>query len=247
MATKKKKPAPSWNPYYVPPLSKIQAEAKSAAQAQINAAVGAIPADATVSGQFAARGRDLAGLDTSYVTFLKNQAAARPTSASPGPVVMPAGVEGGAGTATDTEAANAAAASKALGIGFQNQNTALQNAAQGMVTVNQASNTRNMNDAIQQLQAQRDAEKAKYGVTYQNELDKRKQQAFQAYQAYISNQLQAASLGATASYNQGKLNISQQNADTAAQRAAAAASKKTGGFTASQRATGKQKVYDYLE
>ena len=239
----------SYNPFYIPSLSTLQKQAKDEANAQINASLAALPKEGDVNTEFAARGRSLQGFDQAFINFVKNQGIANVAQASPPNLTPPTVTSGQQSTAVTADAARAAAnASAMLGIGFRAQNSALQSAGAARLSANQAANRKSLFDAITALHQQQGAEKAKYGELYASILDKKKQDAFQAYQAYLANQLGAAQLGATSAFNQGKLDISQQNADTAAKRAADAANKPAAGSdTRQKQAKRKSDAYKYID
>lgn len=210
----------TYNPYYIPSLDAMKAQARQEAEAQINATVGALPTDKFYQDQSAMAGRDLKGFDQSFIDFLAKQRTSSLANVAPPTYAPNGGVAGTANTdTTSATARDAGAASAMLGIGFASQQEALQSAAAGGLDAHQSANRRSLNDALMQVAQQRSAERAKQPALEQDILGKKKQDAFNAYTAFLNNQLAAATAGATASFNQGKLDISQQNADTSAQNA----------------------------
>lgn len=240
--------ASSYNPFYIPSLKTLQKQAAAEAQAQVNAALAALPSEAGVNSDFASRGRSLQGFDTAYINFLKAQNTANAAQSAPPNLSPPSVTSGGQQTpGTAAEAKAAADASAMLGIGYKNQGIALQNAAAANLATNQATNRKALFDAITALHTQQGAERAKLVPLTQDILKQKKADAFQAYQAYLSNQLAAAQLGATSSFNQGKLDISQQNADTAAQNAATRANDSANKNSGGVKSKDKSAAYKYID
>lgn len=197
MARVKKRKA-SYNPFYIPSLDALKAQARQDAQAQIDAAVGALPQDRDVTDQFARTGRDIAGYDNAYITFLKQQQQARAHLLGPNNIQT----DPQADAATQAQAAAAGGALNFTGIGFENQFFGEQNAAGANLATHQMQNRRSMQDALTELGKQRSAEKAKFGALYYQILNQKKQDAFNAYQAYLANQSGAAQLAAQVSSDQ---------------------------------------------
>jgi hypothetical protein len=230
MATKKKKG--SYNPFYIPSLDALKAQSRQEAQAQIDAAVAALPKTGDVQGQFDKSGREFKAMDTAYQSFLQQQQTAAPA-------LFNTGVDVNATTATgvtDPGAAQTAQqASNALsmqGFGFANQRTQAVSGAAAKANENQQRNRRQLNDALLQLTNQIAAEKAKFSPLYYQTLNQKKADAMAAYQAYLANQLNNAQLSAQISNDNAQLAltsegnaIKQQNANTAAQKARDAAAK----------------------
>lgn len=245
----------SYNPYYIPSLKDMETQAANEARAQVNASVATLPTDKGITDQFTKTGRDLRGFDQSYIDFLQRQRATSLVDTAPPSYTPFQGTAGGATSgATDLEAKNAGAASAMLGIGFSNQREALQNAAAGLLEANQGRNRRSLHDAITTAAAARAAEQTKFEPLRQDILHGKKSDALNAYNSYLANQLNAANAGATQSYNQGKLDIGQQNANTSQQNANTAAAKAAaaaadGGSKATQTARTKalDNTYKYLD
>lgn len=215
----------SYNPFYIPSLDALKAQARQEAQAQVDAAVAALPKQADVQGQFDKSGREFRAMDTGYLNFLKGMQTSAPAMMDTGfdPMVTP-----GANFVAPDASQEAKQASNALamqGFGFANARTASIAGAAGKINENQARNRRQLNDALLQLTQQIGAEKAKFSPLYYQTLNQKKQDAFQAYQAYLANQFNSAQLGANVANDQANIDIRQQNADTAATRAADAARK----------------------
>lgn len=243
----------TYNPYYISSLDAMKAQARQEAEAQINASIAAVPTDAATTTMSNETGRDLRGFDQSFIDFLAKQRTASLAHVAPPSYVPNGGTAGTANTnTTSAEAQNAGAASAMLGIGFANQQEGLQNAAAAGLDARQSANRRSLNDTLLQLAQQRAAEKAKQPALEFDILNQKKTNAFNAYNAYLANQLSAATAGATASFNQGKLDVSQQNANTsqqnAATNAAKAATNGTGGATTTKaRNTLLNNTYKYLD
>src|SRR5262245_9790012 len=200
-------PKPSYNPFYVPSLDAIKAQASQEARAQVDAAVAAIPTDLSVQSSFGAAGRDYAGMDQQYIDFINNLRVARvgqgASTVSTAPNFDPSGQVG-------STVSGARAAASALGIGFENQFAGLAASGAAYKNVHQQQNRSAMQTRLQELADQRAAERAKYGALYQDAYNRKKQEAFQAYQAYLSSQAGAAQLGAQISSDQANQNLQQQ-------------------------------------
>lgn len=213
----------SYNPFYIPSLDALKSQSRQEAQAQIDASVAALPKQSTIQGQFDKTGREFGAMDTAYTAFLKGQQVAAPALFDTGTDVQATTATGVTDPGAAQTALQASNALKMQGFGFASAREAAISGSAAKANENQQRNRRQLNDALLALTQQISAEKAKFSPLYYQTLNQKKADAMQAYQAYLGNQLNSAQLGAQVSNDQAQIDIAQQNANTAKQRAENAA------------------------